>query len=412
MKATRKVAIKLYQYLGASKGTARNASKATAEELSKILAGKSKKEKKEFLKSLEILADDSRKTGEASSFLYRSLKCNSPVIEESRQGWRTYNALTSPLITRRVTNEIRTEIPKIIETGMQDLVNKSIAEVMTPENVSRMVKEAYKETLKQSVKDAGTMLYRLVASPINLIRKASVPKSKAAMYDELVSLPKSQFRENFYQRLISKKGIADRAPAVPVVTSNSAGLDATTLVYGGKRVEGGFNGFTNKIDFTKEFNDCSRAVQANLISHELRHFEQADQIIRTFGIERYIQAKKTYVYNQLAKMPEFANASPAKIQEEVLKFMEANNFTDDVIKAAFEKSISAPRINPNSVKGQRAKKYLEATENYQGLTRKNLIFTERSKSYLENPLEVEAYKIGNKTGAQVGIIEDLNLMNI
>lgn len=412
MKATRKVAIKLCQYLGVSKGATRNVSKSTAEELSKLLSGKSKKEKKEFLKSLAILADDSRKTGEASNFLYRSLKCNSPVIEESRQGWRTYSALTTPLMNKRVTNELRTKIPKIIETGMHDLVNKSIAEVMTPENMSRMVKEAYKETLKQGVKDAGTMLYRLVASPINLIRKAFVPKSKVAMYDELVSLPKSQFRENFYQRLISKKGIADRAPATPVVTDKSGGCTPLSLFFGTSGVEGGFNGFTNKINFTKEFNECSRGMQANLISHELRHFEQADQIIRTFGIERYIQAKKTYVYNQLAKMPEFANASPAKIQEEVLKFMEANNFTDDVMKAAFEKSISAPRINPNSVKGQRAKKYLEATENYEGLTRKNLIFTERSKSYLKNPLEVEAYKIGNKTGAQVGIIEDLNLMNI
>ena len=110
-------------------------------------------------------------------------------------------------------------------------------------------------------------------------------------------------------------------------------------------------------------------------------------------------------------MPQYKNASREQISAAVDEWLIQNNYTDDVIKAAFAKSISAPRINPASAKGQRAQKYLEATENYQGLKKDNFLTT-ATKEYLENPMEVEAYSMGKKAGRQVGIIEDLNLMYI
>ena len=73
MKAVGKVAVKLYEYLGASKQTARTASKGTAKMLSEMLSGKSRQEKKDFLKALETLADDKRKTGNASYTILHTL---------------------------------------------------------------------------------------------------------------------------------------------------------------------------------------------------------------------------------------------------------------------------------------------------------------------------------------------------
>ena len=73
MKAVGKVAVKLYEYLGASKQAARTASKGTAKQFSQILSGKSRKEKKEFLKALERLADDTKKPGNASDIIFKTL---------------------------------------------------------------------------------------------------------------------------------------------------------------------------------------------------------------------------------------------------------------------------------------------------------------------------------------------------
>ena len=73
MKAVGKVAIKLYEYLGASKQVARTASKGTAKELSQVLSGKSGKQKKEFLQGLTGLADDTREPGNASYTIFHSL---------------------------------------------------------------------------------------------------------------------------------------------------------------------------------------------------------------------------------------------------------------------------------------------------------------------------------------------------
>ena len=55
-----------------------------------------------------------------------------------------------------------------------------------------------------------------------------------------------------------------------------------------------------------------------------------------------------------------------------------------------------------------AEKYISGIENYTGLTKKGLL-TESTKDYLKNPLEVEAYSIGNKARRQVALIESLNL---
>ena len=312
----------------------------------------------------------------------------------------TWEALVMPLTKQRAVNNLGREIPKIMESSMKSCIDDAVQQVMRPENLSKIVSDAIKEARKQAIQDAGTLLYRIAAYPVNLVRRASIPKGKRTMLSELVHKPKEQFKDAYYSKLLEKKGLSGRAPLKAEVTS----------ILGGKSVEGGFNGFNNTISFTKEFSSVPRSVQANLLTHELRHFEQSDQIIRTFGIERYIQALKANLAKQIAAKPQYKDASPEKIQQAVEEFLKNNNYTDDVIKSSFAQSIAAPRINPNSVKGQRAKKYLEARENYQGLT-KDGILTKVTDEYLNNAMEVEAYALGKKAGRQVGII-DINLLYI
>lgn len=407
MKAVGKAAIKLYEYLGASKGFARTASKETALKLGELIAGKPRKEKKAFIKALNVLAQDNRSPNEAYGVILKTLQKGKTGKEYSAAS-EMYSAITQPVATRRAINHLNREIPQIISTSMQDFVTKSVT--LSPETVSRIARESIKEGVKQSFKETGTMLYRLAATPINLIRSAFVPKGKRNMYAELVQMPKERFKDAFYGKLLDTKGLVGRAPAKVVVTKESAGLDVTSLLLDTKRIEGGFNGINNTIEYTKEFSNASRAMQANMLAHELRHFEQADQIIRTFGVERYIQAIKTRVFNDLCKMPKYSKCKPEEVMKIVENEMKEQNIVK-TIRTSFASSISAPRINPNSVKGQRVQKYLDATENYQGLTTDGIL-TKASKEYLNNALEVEAYAIGKKTGRQVGIIEDLNLMNI
>lgn len=409
MKAVGKVAIKLYEYLGASKQVARTASKGTAKELSQVLSGKSRKEKKEFLKALERLTDDTKKTADANHIICQTLT-KGKSGQELSQALDNYHALTSPLAVRRTTNWASREIPKMVESSMKSCLDDAVKQVMRPENISKIVSDAIKEARKQALHDAGTLLYRVAAYPVNLVRRAFIPKGKRTMLSELVHKPKEQFKDAYYSKLLEKKGLSGRAPLKAEVTNKSAGLTVESIL-GGKSVEGGFNGFNNTISFTKEFSSVPRSVQANLLTHELRHFEQSDQIIRTFGIERYIQALKANLAKQIAAKAQYKDASPEKIQQAVEEFLKNNNYTDDVIRSSFAQSIAAPRINPNSVKGQRAKKYLEARENYQGLT-KDGILTKVTDEYLNNAMEVEAYALGKKAGRQVGIIEDMNLLHI
>lgn len=409
MKAVGKVAIKLYEYLGASKQAARTASKGTAKQLAQMLSGKSRGEKKEFLQALTRLADDTKEPGNASYTILHSLT-KGKSGKEHQAALDTWEALVMPLTKQRAINNIRTELPKIVESSVKSWVDDAMAEVTRPENINRIVTESLKEARKQALHDAGTLLYRVAAYPVNLVRRAFIPKGKRNMLSELVHKPKEQFKDAYYSKLLEKKGLSGRAPLKAEVTNKSAGLTVESIL-GGKSVEGGFNGFNNTISFTKEFSSVPRSVQANLLTHELRHFEQSDQIIRTFGIERYIQALKANLAKQIAAKAQYKDASPEKIQQAVEEFLKNNNYTDDVIRSSFAQSIAAPRINPNSVKGQRAKKYLEARENYQGLT-KDGILTKVTDEYLNNAMEVEAYALGKKAGRQVGIVEDLNLMHI
>ena len=81
--------------------------------------------------------------------------------------------------------------------------------------------------------------------------------------------------------------------------------------------QGGFNLFDNTIRFTNEFRSLPKRIQASFVSHELKHFEQADQVIRTFGIDRYIQALKIYTFKTLKNSAEYKNISD-EIREQIL----------------------------------------------------------------------------------------------
>ena len=137
-------------------------------------------------------------------------------------------------------------------------------------------------------------------------------------------------------------------------------------------------------------------------------FEQSDIMIRTFGIERYIQAIKNRMINILVTQNE------GKSRQKIVKMLE-NDFNDNnysqVIRKAFQQSSRAPRIDINSAEGKHAMSYIEVLENYVQPSNNGFLLT-ISKDYLKNALEVEAYKTGNSIGRKMWLLEQLNLTQV
>lgn len=296
----------------------------------------------------------------------------------------------------RVRSTVAKEMPKL----SQELATKLDSIVVPRIDTEKIVQE----TMKDLQTEYTTIGKRFLAYPFTKAVSFFVPKSRKALCKGLMTEPRATFAEKYYQRLSGEFG--GRAPKEITITNKSAGLNVNTLLSGAKNCEGGFDFANNTIKFTKEMRSLSRATQAGLIEHELNHWKQADTIIRTFGIERYINALRKRGINILSKNPEYKSRSAAELMEIVNK-----KFNADTIKEAFAGSVKAPKIELGSDLGRKAQEYLTATENYVPL-KKNGIMTTATKEYLGNALEKESYALQNRSTLWTTILENLNLRTV
>lgn len=305
--------------------------------------------------------------------------------------------IASLMMPVRIRSMVDKEMPKLI----QELATKLDSIVVPRIDTEKIVQE----TMKDLQTEYTTIGKRFLAYPFTKAVSFFVPKSRKALCKGLMTEPRATFAEKYYQRLSSEFG--GRAPKEISITNESAGLNVNTLLSGSKSCEGGFNPFHNTIEFTKEMRSMSRATQSGLIEHEFNHWKQSDAIIRTFGVERYIDALRKRTMNILSKEPQYKKCSA----DELLQIVNKEIINADEIRQAFASSIKAPKIELGSDLGKKAQEYLIATENYVP-PKKDFIMTTATKEYLDNVLEKESYAVQKRAMGWTAILENLNLNSL
>ena len=252
------------------------------------------------------------------------------------------------------------------------------------------------DVIRDSIKDSATLTARTITYPFNKFASLFLPKNIKEICKDIMHLPKEKFGKEFYTRLVKSKGLTGLAPdGITVIKKEELGV-----------ADAGFDFFNNTLYVSDKFTKYSRATQANLLAHELKHFEQTDAIIRTFGIEKYIEALKAKTLKSLK-----ANIlNSGKSEKELLEAVDRQFIKlEPEIKKAFVKSIQAEKINPNSALGKRASKYLKSLSNYETPDPNNPLNPLSVYKYYCNGLEKGAYKTGLLTKFFTSFLERLNL---
>lgn len=274
----------------------------------------------------------------------------------------------------------------------------------TPEQIEEFVSFALKTFWKESAKSVG----KILMYPFSKIASFFIPSSSRRAIGTALETSDYKFGQQYYKNLLELNDLATRAPKEVQILPRSAQLTVSSL-FSKYKCEGGFNLYNNTISFTKEFTALPKSLQANLVSHELKHFEQIDNVIRTFGIDRYIQALKANMFKVYRNSSQYENMSDDAIKELIEQDWTAQNLAGS-IKKAFANSIDAEKISANSNLGQEAKIYLNAIENYSPAYKKvNMFMSEISEDYRKNPLEIEAYKTGKDNAIYTQILELLQI---
>lgn len=239
------------------------------------------------------------------------------------------------------------------------------------------ITEVKVEPKKQFFKKAYVAFKRILFYPLNKYFAKKIPAETKALLSDVIHLPREKFGQAFYTKLVKAHGLEGVAPKELQISS----------LLGFKRgpiLCGGYGKVTNEILFDRKFVTASRASQAAMVRHELEHLKQTDLIIRTYGLDRYIEALEV---------------------EQKKKFLASE--IDD-IKEAFKCFADRPKIDLNSELGKKAAQYLEGAENYTNIFSgcKNFL------KYRRNILEKEAYRVGDNIGCKVSILESLNLKSL
>ncbi len=209
-----------------------------------------------------------------------------------------------------------------------------------------------------------------------------------------------EFVDDAYSGIVKHMGLTDVAPKNVNLTNKADGMLNT--------VTGGFNPIENTIEYSKGFiNKLSKKQQFNLLSHELKHCEQFNKILRTEGLGAEALASATAEQAVYQASGIFGNFSenvmkkyPKKEAEKIIKD-EIDKLTQECtakIKKNFSKTFELPKISATSKEGLKAKEYLDAQRKYIGLG----FLGTASKEYMENILEKEAYAFGGKMGKWFG----------
>ncbi|MCD7779905.1 MAG: hypothetical protein LUH05_04455 [Candidatus Gastranaerophilales bacterium] len=223
-----------------------------------------------------------------------------------------------------------------------------------------------------------------------------IPADLKPLFNDLKGKNGKEFVDDAYSGIVKHMGLSDVAPKNVNLTNKADGMFNT--------VTGGFHPIENTIEYSKGFIDkLSKKQQFNLLSHELKHCEQYNKILRTEGLGAEALAKanaEQAVYQASGLFGNFSeNVMKQYPKEEAEKIIkdEIDKLTQEYsakIKKNFSESLKLPKIPASSQDGVKAKEYLESVRKYKGL---GWLGT-ASKEYLENILEKEAYGFGGKMG--------------
>lgn len=258
--------------------------KILAKDLSSVIAGKPRKEKKALLKVYETFIKNPNNQA-AEGTLREAISTSKAVKDATKAGGGIFDDFNRTATTFSLENSLIRPIKNhnTFETLKKDALKdlkKTIEEspaIKIKINSDEIANQAIKETAKDSLKLAG----RRLMYPVNKLVSMFIDKNSKKVLSEVVSLSKSEFGAAYYKKLIKARGLSSRAPKDIEISSKAARINIDNLISGNKyNCEGGFNLIDNSITFTREFNTLPRSLQANLLTHELKHFEQADQVIR------------------------------------------------------------------------------------------------------------------------------------
>lgn len=334
-------------------------------------------------------------------------KMTRQVIGDSIFNMNRCQAITNAMGEIIETPVSRININNAVKNGIKNLEQElgtiSIDASLSQQKINEIATNAQKAAYKEAFKSFGKVL----AYPFTKTASFFIPSTSKQAICKAIDLSGFEFGQQYYLNLLDVKGIRGRAPKQIQVLKERAKMTFDSL-FTDHNCQGGFNLFDNTISFTNEFRSLPKRIQASFVSHELNHFEQADQVIRTFGIDRYVQALKTYTFKTLKNSTEYKNISDVDLMR-IIEDDWIKNGTVENIKKAFAKSTKAEKILLDSDLGQKSKVYLDAIENYTGLKSENSFFLEVSDAYRKNALEKEAYKTGGLNNLYTWILQSLQI---
>ncbi len=220
----------------------------------------------------------------------------------------------------------------------------------------------------------------------------SIPDDLKTIFSEIKDKNGDEFIDEAYKQMVKYMGLQEIAPS----KINRTGIDGVMTI------TGGFNPVKNAIGYSDGFfKKVDKRKQLNMISHELRHCKQTTDFLRTegIGIDEYVKVwTENCVQNQLKdpifKALTYDPAVKAGKGEELLEQLRKNTYKE--FKQEFKKNYSEvfklPQISANSDEGKRIHKLFEGCKNYEGLG----MFGLGSEGYRNNPIEVDAYELGDK----------------
>ena len=273
----------------------------------------------------------------------------------------SYSAFRDALKTINI-DDLTKEIPQSISKSLSKASEQVLAKYNSNWDV---IKDLYLRPALEEAKSFAGNLYKRMSQP--LYRRLYTAKVPAEYRTMLTKLKKFQTKEEYVQasynelkKTLGISGTADGKITVLKPKGFFGDIFATDLV-------GGYNFVENKIFFESQFYRLSKPEQTAMIGHEMMHARQVEGIIRTFGIEKYIQALES-------------NGGKLSSKER------------ETLLTNFANIIKKPCFSPNSPEGLKAAKDLEALSIYKGIARDSNGKLSVADGYLQNGLEKEAYK--------------------
>ena len=234
---------------------------------------------------------------------------------------------------------------------------------------------------------------KLVNNAEKLLKE--IPEDLQVRFGKLKDLQGEEFVKKAYSEMVDYMGLKGIAPK----TIKNSGADHAFSI------TGGYNNIKNTIEYSDGFfNILPKEEQIGMLTHELQHCKQFTNMLRTEGItvEKYVEAHVNSTINELINNPlnnlqfhvQYKKAKEIGKEIEFIK-RHKDKWTKDLTKKVnknYKDILAMPKIKADSEEGVKAFEHLKASGEYEGLDFMGL----GSDKYKNNPLEVEAYAMGDK----------------